>query len=96
MTRPRTPGRALRIPSFPETASAPDLAGTGTANPLAAIRCTALLLDYFGYREASRSVNEAVHASIRAGVTTPDLGGSHGTEAVGSWVAAAVVENDAD
>jgi 3-isopropylmalate dehydrogenase len=69
--------------------SAPDLAGTDRANPLAAILSLALLLDHLG-EPAAGAVRAAAAASVRAGVTTPDLGGAHGTRAVGEWVAAHV------
>jgi len=74
----------------PVHGSGPDIAGRGTANPVAAIRCTALLLDYFGYRPAARAVEGAVMGALRDGVTTPDLGGDRSTEEVGRRIADAV------
>ena len=71
----------------PVHGSAPDIAGSGRANPLAAIRCAALLLDYLGHEEARGAVDRAVAASIGEGVTTPDLGGRRSTAEVGAWIA---------
>ena len=71
----------------PVHGSAPDIAGAGRANPVAAIRCVAHLLGYLGHREAAREVEDAAAASILAGETTPDLGGNRTTEEVGDWIA---------
>ena len=71
----------------PVHGSAPDIAGTGKANPLGAVRCTALLLDHFGHAAAAQRVERAVAAAIAGGRTTPDLGGSFSTESVGEWLA---------
>lgn len=70
----------------PVHGSAPDIAGTGRANPVGAIRCVGLLLDHFGHREAADRVEGAVAASFQAGQTTPDVGGSLSTEEVGTWI----------
>lgn len=69
----------------PVHGSAPDIAGTGRANPLGAIRCVGLLFDHFGYPDAARHIEDGVMASFESRQTTPDLGGELGTEAVGSW-----------
>jgi 3-isopropylmalate dehydrogenase len=70
----------------PVHGSAPDIAGTGTANPIAAIRSVSLLLDFLGEPEAAMDVERAVKASIQAAETTPDLGGTRSTEEVGRWI----------
>jgi 3-isopropylmalate dehydrogenase len=70
----------------PVHGSAPDIAGTGRANPLGAISCVGLLFDHFGYSDAAAQVEGAVVASFEAGKTTPDLGGDLSTEQVGSWI----------
>lgn len=70
----------------PVHGSAPDIAGTGRANPVGAIRCVGLLFDYFGHPEAADRVERAVVASFEAGRTTPDLGGKLSTDEVGSWI----------
>ena len=70
----------------PVHGSAPDLVGTGRANPLAAIRAAALLLDHCGHVGPARLVDDAVLASLNAQVTTPDLGGRASTGAVTDYV----------
>ena len=60
----------------PVHGSAPDIAGTGRANPVGAIRCVALLLDHFGHREEAARVEEAVEASLREGRCT-QIGRAH-------------------
>lgn len=70
----------------PVHGSAPDLAGRGVANPLGAILTAALMLQRLGYLAEARAVERAVHRAVRAGETTPDLGGSLGTAAAGDAV----------
>jgi isocitrate/isopropylmalate dehydrogenase len=73
----------------PVHGSAPDIAGQGIANPLAAILAAALMLDSLGEQEAARLVEGAVHAALGGGrARTPDLGGSART----TEVTAAVLE----
>ncbi len=60
--------------------TAPDIAGKGIANPVAAIKTGALLLDYLGHGRAGDRIRTAVNAVLRAGrVVTPDIGGKAGT-----------------
>ncbi|MFH0824013.1 MAG: isocitrate/isopropylmalate family dehydrogenase, partial [Pseudomonadota bacterium] len=59
----------------PVHGSAPDIAGTGTANPAAAIMCGAMLLRYLGHDTEAERVESALEATVRDGRTTPDLGG---------------------
>jgi len=60
--------------------TAPDIAGKGIANPVAAIKTAALLLDYLGYAHVGDQIRAAVGAVLRAGrVVTPDIGGKAGT-----------------
>jgi 3-isopropylmalate dehydrogenase len=74
----------------PVHGSAPDIAGTDRANPMAAIMTAALMLEQLGFpREAAR-IEAAVQRAIAQGQTTPDLGGTLGTEAVGDWITAAL------
>jgi 3-isopropylmalate dehydrogenase len=72
----------------PVHGSAPDLVGTGTANPAAAMLSAALLLDHVGATEAARAVEAAVEAALAAGETTPDLGGRLDTRGAGAAVRA--------
>lgn len=48
----------------PVHGSAPDIAGTGKANPTAAILSVALLLRHFGYEDAARRVEVACEADV--------------------------------
>ncbi|HEX9107220.1 MAG TPA: 3-isopropylmalate dehydrogenase [Longimicrobiales bacterium] len=70
----------------PVHGSAPDIAGQDRANPLAAILTAALMLEQLGYPDVATRIEAACTASIRAGQTTPDLGGTLGTQAVGDWI----------
>jgi tartrate dehydrogenase/decarboxylase/D-malate dehydrogenase len=75
----------------PVHGSAPDIAGKGIANPLAAILSAGMLLDHLGHAAAAEAVRRAVAAVLKAGkVRTPDLGGTAGTAAVGDAVLAAL------
>jgi isocitrate dehydrogenase (NAD+) len=56
--------------------TAPDIAGKGLANPVAAIKTGTLLLDYLGHGADADRIREAVSTVLRAGrVVTPDIGG---------------------
>lgn len=58
----------------PSGGSAPDIAGTGKANPLAAILSGALLLRYsLGAEEAAKSIENAVTSVLNAGFRTADI-----------------------
>ena len=72
----------------PVHGSAPDIAGRGVANPLAAVGCVALALAHLGMAVPAADVDECIVAAIREGVTTPDLGGSATTSEVGRWMTA--------
>jgi homoisocitrate dehydrogenase len=63
----------------PVHGSAPDIAGRGIANPLAAIDATAMLLDYLGETARGDRLRAAIAATLQAGVLSPDLGGTAGT-----------------
>ncbi|MBQ1500366.1 MAG: 3-isopropylmalate dehydrogenase [Sphingomonas sp.] len=67
--------------------SAPDIAGTGKANPCAAILSAAMLLRHsLGNEEAALKVEAAVAAALAGGARTADLGGSLSTTAMGDAV----------
>jgi tartrate dehydrogenase/decarboxylase/D-malate dehydrogenase len=71
--------------------SAPDIAGKGVANPLAAISAAAMMLDWLGERDAARRVERAVETVLATGtVRTPDLGGTARTEEVTAAVIGAL------
>ena len=71
----------------PVHGSAPKYAGTGKANPLAAILSMALMLDHLGHREAGEAVEREVAAALQAGEVTPDLDGGLTTSQVGDRIA---------
>ena len=69
--------------------SAPDIAGQGKANPLAAILSLAMLLRHsLGLEAEAQRVEAAVAATLAAGLRSGDLGGSDGTSAIGDAVVA--------
>jgi 3-isopropylmalate dehydrogenase len=74
----------------PVHGSAPDIAGSGSANPLAAILSAAMLVRQTYSLETEASVIEdSVEAVLEAGLRTPDLdrrGPTVGTETIGSAV----------
>jgi 3-isopropylmalate dehydrogenase len=65
----------------PVHGSAPDIAGTGKANPLAMFGSVAMMLRYGLGREAEAAgVESAIDRALEAGLRTADLGGSSTTE----------------
>ena len=67
--------------------SAPDIAGQGKANPLAAILSLAMLLRHSLRLEGeAQRVETAVAATLAAGLRGGDLGGSDSTRAIGDAV----------
>src|ERR1700693_4242478 len=71
-----------RHPSMfePVHGSAPDIAGRGIVNPMAAILSAGMMLDHFDLADAARSVESAVAAVLKEGKhRTPDLGGTSGS-----------------
>ena len=58
----------------PVHGSAPDIAGTGRANPLAAVRSVAMMLDFLGEAEAAARITKAVTAASSLSGTTSELG----------------------
>ena len=80
----------------PSHGSAPDIAGQGTANPVAAILSAAMMLEWLAHpetlrgaaaiRDAVKSVLNGAHPESR----TRDLGGTLSTSAMGDRIAAAL------
>ena len=68
--------------------SAPDIAGTGRANPAATILSAAMLLRDHGLGEAAAALESAVVQTLDEGPVTPDLGGTATTADLGAAVAA--------
>jgi tartrate dehydrogenase/decarboxylase/D-malate dehydrogenase len=82
---------AHRFPSMfePVHGSAPDIAGRGIANPLAAIISAGMMLDHLGLHAAALEVDTAVREMLAEGrVRTRDLGGSSSTKEVADAVTA--------
>jgi 3-isopropylmalate dehydrogenase len=70
----------------PVHGSAPDIAGTGTANPTAMLRSLALLLEHAaGRSDLARTLEAAVDTALAAS-PTPDLGGEATTAELGDAV----------
>jgi tartrate dehydrogenase/decarboxylase / D-malate dehydrogenase len=67
-----------RHPSMfePIHGSAPDIAGTGRANPVGQLWAAVLMLDHLGEGAAASALLAAIEASVAAGQVTPDLGGA--------------------
>ncbi|MFA7162430.1 MAG: isocitrate/isopropylmalate family dehydrogenase [Candidatus Methanomethylophilaceae archaeon] len=62
----------------PVHGSAPDIAGKGIANPIAAVRSAGMLLEHNGIR-CQEEIEEAIAAVISSGMKTRDLGGTADT-----------------
>jgi 3-isopropylmalate dehydrogenase len=78
------PGRTSMFE--PVHGSAPPLAGKNVANPIGAILSVALMLDVLGRADACANVERAVAASVQAGETTRDVGGTLGTREAGDAI----------
>jgi tartrate dehydrogenase/decarboxylase/D-malate dehydrogenase len=75
----------------PVHGSAPDIAGKGIANPLAAVLSAGLMLDHLGSARAAKAMRDAVAGVLKAGkVLPPDLGGKATTVEVGTAVVQAI------
>jgi methanogen homoisocitrate dehydrogenase len=71
----------------PVHGSAPDIAGKNIANPVAALRSAAMLLDYLGDKEGAVRIESAISKVFASGIRTRDIGGSAGTREFGEAVA---------
>jgi tartrate dehydrogenase/decarboxylase/D-malate dehydrogenase len=76
------PAQRIGPPMFePVHGSAPDIAGRGIANPIAAIWTAALMMEHLGEPGASERILAALKkATGERRVRTPDLGGSSTTQ----------------
>ena len=81
----------------PSHGTAPDIAGQGRANPVAAILSAAMLLDWLAERkrdpactEAAAAIRAASATVLRDGPRTADLGGAAGTTEVANAIEAAL------
>ncbi len=65
----------------PVHGSAPDIAGTGKANPLAMLASVALMLRHgIGLEDEATAVESAIDRALEGGLRTADLGGDATTE----------------
>ncbi len=75
----------------PVHGSAPDIAGQGIANPIAAVWTAAMMLDHLGESAAAAALERAMEAALADPATrTRDLGGSADTKACGEAVLRAI------
>jgi tartrate dehydrogenase/decarboxylase/D-malate dehydrogenase len=81
-----------KFPSMfePVHGSAPDIAGKGIANPVAAILSAAFMLEWLGVKSAAEKIREAVQRILLEKRTTPDLGGTLSTAEMGEAVASGI------
>jgi len=70
----------------PVHGSAPDIAGKGYANPIAAVLSVKMLLEWAGHDREADAVQRAVNETIREGIHTRDLGGWFSTHDVGAAI----------
>jgi tartrate dehydrogenase/decarboxylase/D-malate dehydrogenase len=78
-----------RYPSMFESVhgSAPDIAGKGIANPIAAIWAGSMMMSFLGEEQAAQMIMNAISATTAAGKTlTPDLGGRATTFELGEEI----------
>ena len=65
----------------PVHGSAPDIAGKGTANPIATLWSVVMMLEFFNQNDASKALMGAIEAVTSEGrALTPDLGGKARTK----------------
>ncbi len=86
------PGRRLGPALFePVHGSAPDIAGRGIANPIAAIWASAMMMEHLGEPSAAERVMTALkRVTGEAKIRTPDLGGKSTTREVSTAVVSAL------
>lgn len=85
-----------KTPVFePIHGSWPQAAGKNIANPLAQILSVAMLFEYFNLMEEGKLIRQAVDASLKADVRTPEIqvegGKKYGTKEVGEWIVSYII-----
>ncbi|GAA3600546.1 isocitrate/isopropylmalate dehydrogenase family protein [Kribbella ginsengisoli] len=65
----------------PVHGSAPDIAGTGAANPYGALMCVVLLLRHFGLETVANTLHSSLSEAVGTRAATPDVGGTGTTSA---------------
>ncbi len=78
----------------PVHGSAPDIAGTGKANPMATILSAAMMLKYtFDLSEEADAVENAVKKTLAAGYRTPDIMSEGKTPATTEQIGSLIAQN---
>lgn len=70
----------------PVHGSAPKYSGQNVASPIAALLSAQLLLEYIGFPNEGKMIEEAVISAIKTDNTTRDLGGKLGTKETGDYI----------
>jgi tartrate dehydrogenase/decarboxylase/D-malate dehydrogenase len=85
-----------RFPSMfePIHGSAFDITGKGIANPVAAFWTASQMLEHLGETDASKRLMRAVEQVTRAGILTPDVGGTATTSSVTEAVIEAIYSSN--
>ena len=73
--------------------TAPDIAGTGKANPTALLMSAVLMLRHLEQDGLADRIERALFATFAAGIRTPDLGGTTTTSGFAKAVAERLAEN---
>ncbi|MCL2141645.1 MAG: isocitrate/isopropylmalate family dehydrogenase [Methanimicrococcus sp.] len=79
----------------PVHGSAPDIAGKGIANPIAAILSLKMMFEWAGYKKEAALIEKAVESAIEEKKITPDLGGTFSTTEVGLFILDQIKSYDA-
>ena len=88
------PDRSAPSMFEPVHGSAPDIAGRGIANPVAAVLSLGMMLDHLGAPRGAEAVRQAVARVLASGTPrTPDLGGTSTTAQVGRALRDALEED---
>ncbi len=78
----------------PVHGSAPDIAGKGIANPIAAVLSVKMMLEWAGRMEEATVIGRAVDSVLQGGIVTPDLGGSYSTADVANAIISATKHSE--
>ncbi|WNY24825.1 isocitrate/isopropylmalate dehydrogenase family protein [Methanolapillus millepedarum] len=70
----------------PVHGSAPDIAGKGIANPMAAILSLKMMFEWLKMNKEAELIEKAVSISVSEKKVTPDLGGNLSTREVGKFI----------
>jgi tartrate dehydrogenase/decarboxylase/D-malate dehydrogenase len=84
-----------RYPSMFESVhgSAPDIAGKGIANPIAAIWAGSMMMSFLGEEQAARLIMDGISATTADGkILTPDLGGHAMTNQISEEICRKITE----